>query len=146
MEHKYPYIPKEYYAAVMFACKIIREKKSFNRGINTAAKYYSVDRDELAKHVRARQAAGQKGSKREKYKYYAIAFFVAGDHYVDYQRPFREPICFEVVKATSLKNAKNQIRNKYGNYRYGPYAFISKDKECPTEESARETLREWESE
>ena len=42
-EYKYPYVPKEYYPAVMFACKIIRQNGTFNKAINSSAKYYGVD-------------------------------------------------------------------------------------------------------
>ena len=61
--YKYPYIPKDYYPAVMFACKLIREHGTFNRAIETASNYYNVNKSTLEKHVRARQAAGQKGRK-----------------------------------------------------------------------------------
>ena len=47
----YPYIPKQYYAAVMFACKMIRENGYFNKAINTAANYYNVNPKEVEKHV-----------------------------------------------------------------------------------------------
>jgi hypothetical protein len=65
MTYKYPYIPKDYYPAVMLACKIIRERKAFHWAINSAVKYYGVDQEELERYVRARQAAGQRGRKRK---------------------------------------------------------------------------------
>lgn len=71
MAYKYPYISREYYAAVMFACKMIRQNGYFNKAIQKAADYYGVDEDKLAKHVRARQGAGQKGTTR-KYKWYLL--------------------------------------------------------------------------
>lgn len=37
---KYPWIPKEYYAAVMFACKMIRENGCCNKDVHIAADYY----------------------------------------------------------------------------------------------------------
>ena len=46
-KYKYPYVPKEYYSAVMFACKLIRENGYFNKAIKTAAKYLSVHGDLL---------------------------------------------------------------------------------------------------
>lgn len=58
---KYPWIPREYYAATMFACKMIRENGYFNKAIDIASSYYGVDYDTLEGHVRARQAAGQRG-------------------------------------------------------------------------------------
>ena len=67
---KYPWVPKEYYPAVVFACKMIRENGYFNRAIHTAAKYYKVDEKKLESLVRERQAAGQKGKKRGTYKTY----------------------------------------------------------------------------
>lgn len=71
---KYPWIPKEYYAAVMYACKLIRDNGNYNKSIRIASNYYDVDEDTLSKHVRARQAAGQKGKTR-KYKYYVSLCF-----------------------------------------------------------------------
>ena len=59
-KYKYPYIPKEYYAATMYACKLIRKYGTFNVAVNTAAKEYGVNRKELKKHVVARAAAGHK--------------------------------------------------------------------------------------
>lgn len=69
---KYPYIPKGYYPAVMFACKMIRENGYFNQAIERSARYYGVDERTLEKHVRARQAAGQKGKKRGKMRWFAV--------------------------------------------------------------------------
>lgn len=70
--YKHPWIPKEYYSAVMFACKMIRENGYFNKAISCSANYYDVDYKTLEKHVRARQNAGKKGHKRGKFKYYTI--------------------------------------------------------------------------
>lgn len=75
----YPYIPKPYYAATMFACKMIRENGYFNKAIRTAARYYGVDSSELAKHVRARQAAGQKGKKRGSMMWFVVVEFYGSD-------------------------------------------------------------------
>ena len=57
-EYKYPYIPKEYFKAVMYACKLIRKYETFNVAVRTAANYYDVSVSEVAKHVKARAAAG----------------------------------------------------------------------------------------
>ena len=71
---KYPYIPKQYYAAVMYACKLIRYHGNYNTAIRISSNHYGVDADTLSKHVRARQAAGQK-RKTRKYKYYVSLCF-----------------------------------------------------------------------
>lgn len=77
--YKYPYIPKEYYAAVMYACKIIRETGNFNRAVRIASSYYDVDDEILERHIRKRQGAGQKGkaspTKNKKYKYFVVAAY-----------------------------------------------------------------------
>lgn len=117
-KHKYPFVPKEYYPAVMFACKLIREHNQFNRAVRTAASYYNVDRDELEAHIRKRQAAGQKGQKRGTYFWYVCEYVVANEHY-DYFEP--EFARYEVVKATNEKNAQDQIARKYD--RYGATGF-----------------------
>lgn len=74
--YKYPYIPKEYYAAVMYACKLVRETGERNNAVARAARYYGVDEDEVKKHFDARIAAGQKGKKSpnkgKQYKYFIV--------------------------------------------------------------------------
>lgn len=80
MAYKYPFIPdKTMYAAVMGACSYIRETGYFNKAVKYYANKYGVDEDELAKHVRARQGAGQKGKTR-KYKHFVC--IVIHDYYV----------------------------------------------------------------
>ena len=76
---KYPWIPGEYFAATMFACKMIRENGYFNKAIATAASYYGVDEHVLEKHVRARQAAGQRGVKRGQMKWFVVLEFRGTD-------------------------------------------------------------------
>ncbi len=66
--YKYPYIPKEYYAATIFACKMLRDNGYFNKAIKIASGYYSVDPDELEKHVRAKTNAGKKAKVEAGYK------------------------------------------------------------------------------
>lgn len=115
---KYPWIPKEYYAAVMFACKMLRENGFFNRSITTAANYYGVDPDVLAKHVRARQAAGQRGKKRGTYKTYR--FKGTAEHY--FRERFYGDVVFDVkIKALSLKNARKRLAEKVVGKEYDPY-------------------------
>ena len=72
-KYKYPYIPKEYYAATMFACKMIRENGYFNRAIEMASRYYDVDSEELKYYVNARKNAGEnKHNKGKKLKYFVV--------------------------------------------------------------------------
>ena len=117
--YKYPYIPKDYYPAVMYACSLIRKYGTFNVAVKTAANKYGVDKDEVAKHVRKRQGAGQKGTSR-KYKYYVVVGYT--DHWVneyDYDILFSQYCPQEwkenrqriknIIKATNLENAKKQI-------------------------------------
>lgn len=144
-EYKYPYIPKEYYPAVMFACKLIRQNGQFHRAINSASKYYGVNAEELEKHVRARQGAGQKGKTRSTYKYYAVQFDVAPDIYTDYD-PLLKGNRIEVLKATSEKNAKNHLHDKYDDRRYyegSSFVYIKRIEEFATKNEANEKAREW---
>lgn len=143
--YKYPYIPREYYAAVMFACKMIRQNGYFNKAINTAANYYGVDADEVEYHVRARQAAGQKGTaKGRKYHYYIVCKWseIAGDE--------RYIHGITVEKATSSGNAIKKFSNAdlkatmeldYGGS-YAPLIGHSLviDSEYESEESAQDGL------
>lgn len=61
---KYPYIADpQLYAAVKCACRMIRETGYFNKACQYAADEYGFNFEDIAKEVRKRQAAGQKGSK-----------------------------------------------------------------------------------
>ena len=113
-DYKYPYVPKEYYAAVIFACKMIRENGYFNKAIKTAANYYGVDADELEKHVRKRQGAGQKGKSR-KYFYYVVIYYPSSEDDEKLLEMTPEELlaqCYgRIVKATSTVNAEHVISN-----------------------------------
>ena len=113
MSYKYPYIPKEYYAATMFACKLIREYGTFNRAISTAAGHYDVNEDELAKHVRARQAAGQKGKKRGKMQWFIVFPYSRVQYRDNYDEVCMQPERFQVRKAKNEENA-NWVSDRYG--------------------------------
>lgn len=146
-EYKYPYVPKEYYPAVMFACKIIRQNGTFNKAINSSAKYYGVDPVVLTKYVRARQGAGQRGRKRAPYKWYAIAYRIAGDIYTDFdpflESDFKTAPSYEVLKATRYRNAREQLRLRHDQYRANRFAFVVKYKECESEIEARNQCQAW---
>lgn len=104
---KYPFIPKSLYPAVMFACKLLREGNGFEYSISASAKYYDVDKEELANHVRAREHAGQKGKKRGHYSNYIVEYVVE-DSLAECKR-FNEPYNTEVVKALNEKNAVDRV-------------------------------------
>lgn len=123
MAYKYPYIAdKKMYAAVMGACKWIRESGYFNKAVSYYADRFGVDEDELAKHIRARQGAGQKGKKRGTYKWFIVLTWESCDadgegHLVD----------IDIRKALNNKNAKHSWRsynraNDYGG-NYSAFRF-----------------------
>lgn len=130
MSTKYPWIPKEYYPAVMGACSYIRSTGWFNKAISYYAKKYNVDKDSLENYVRERQGAGQKikGSSRRNYKYYWFKY-VALD---DWDNPY---FGTGIYKATNRKNAINQISD----------GFVQIDEEVvfDTEAEAEEYATEW---
>ena len=68
----YPYIPKPYYPAVMFACKMLREGTGRNTAIYRASKYYHVDAEEVSKYVAQRSSVGRWGHPDAKPKYTVI--------------------------------------------------------------------------
>lgn len=119
--YKYPFIPREYYPAVMYACNCIRKYGTFNVAVNTAAKEYGVDRETVAKYVRQRQGAGQKGTTR-KYKWFVVVGW--GDVWCSwgdvnmllsaYDRDEwvknRKRVAL-VIKATDSANARKKIPN-----------------------------------
>lgn len=146
MAYKYPYISREYYAAVMFACKMIRQNGYFNKAIQKAADYYGVDEDKLAKHVRARQGAGQKGTTR-KYKWYLLLTVedcMAPDDcgtmnswFYYTEKDWRDHSHKTIVKATSRENAKKQAHG-YSAGEFEPFDSVKYIEEYDTEEEAQE--------
>jgi len=97
-EYKYPLIPKKYYPAVMFACKMIRKNGYFNKAIKVASNYYNVDSEKVEKYVRQRQSEGQKGKKLGTYKYYTVALICEENELLWYGGE-------KVVKALNKENA-----------------------------------------
>lgn len=117
--YKYPYIPKEYYPAVMYACSNIRKYKTFHWAVNAATKKYGVDAEKVAKYVRERQGAGQKGKSRS-YKFYVVCGW--SDEWVGYPgdellwsqadpQKWRENrrFCGKVIRAMNEENMRKQI-------------------------------------
>ena len=91
-DYKYPYInDKRLYAAVMCACKMIRENGWFNKAVEYAAETYGFEFDKVAEEVRKRQAAGRRASEEEKkergekttYKWFIYCIARASDARVD---------------------------------------------------------------
>lgn len=109
--YKYPWIPKEYYSAVIFACKMIRDNGYFNKAINTAANYYGVNAEKLSEFVRERQSAGQKGKKRGNYKHYRFKG-KADLFYGESQSFFGTHHFDETFKALNESNARKQLDEK----------------------------------
>jgi hypothetical protein len=127
MAYKYPWIPRKYYAAVMFACKMIRENNQFNRACRVASEYYDVDEYELRKHVSARAGAGKKGKKVGTMKW----FIVKIEHGTDALGPSDE--CeYEIVRGKNLGTVErrwmakcmrwNADQNPTGSA-YAPYIY-----------------------
>ena len=107
----------------MFACKLIRETGYFNKAVEEAADYYNVDEDELKRHIRERQAAGQKGkAKGRKYRWFILSRYELSD-----ALSFCEYGDYDIIRATSYTNAilhfaeadeRETMRRDYG----GSYA------------------------
>ena len=155
--YKYPYIAdKTMYAAVMGACKYIRETGYFHKAVSYYADKYGVDEDELERHIRARQAAGRKGgtsaSKGKKYKWFLVASVV--DSCEGSQRVVNK---FEVVKGLSKESVekkytdydfKRTMREDYGGY-YAPhyYHWVAKEFEIePSENEVRKAMEDYKKE
>ena len=143
MAYKYPYVPKRYYPAVMFACKMIRENGYFNKAIRTAADYYNVDEEELERHVRARQAAGQAGKPRGKMKWFIVDEFRGTD------AGGEQKTKTEIVRGKSLETVERRFftqdmdynrRHDYGGS-YAQYVTHNVYGPYDTKEQAEHELR-----
>ena len=142
-KYKYPLIPKEYYPAVMLACKIIRERNTFNKAVKIASKYYNVDENELIYHIRARQAAGQKGtSAGRKYKWYIIFEITECC-----EGSMSKVTGLSYEKATSVENAVKHFRkndhidSSDSYYTYSTFHVPLTEQGFDTEEEAEDFLR-----
>lgn len=128
MDYKYPYIPKEYYAATMFACKMIRGNGYFNKAINIAANYYMLDKEELRKHVVARTTAGKKLKSETGYKMKTYEVIIACACDANPEPSYR----VEKVKGKSEESVRKRFeenclrftrRNDTGS-NYSPYEYV----------------------
>ena len=102
MSVKYPYIAnKRLYAAVMYACKLIRETGYRNKAIQTAANEYDFNFEDVEKEIIKRQVAGRKAkSKPRKYKWYIVGTYEACE--ADYEYNL---ISVKIKRALNKSNA-----------------------------------------
>lgn len=149
--YKYPYIPdKRMYAAVMGACSWIRDSGCFNKAVRYYADKYNVDEEELAMHIRARQAAGQKGktaaSKGRKYKYFLVCETVwcEANGETQYYNPavVKGLTAKSVVKRYSEHDWNMTVRRDYGGV-YAPEYGHEVIGEYATQAEAEEALRQY---
>lgn len=133
----YPYIAnKKLYAAVMFACKMIRENGYFNKAVKIAANYYDVDENEVIAQVRARQSAGQKKANaktKRKYKWFTCCIVTQsfGVGQQDVSEPF-------VRRGLDAKNISRDEGHFYygGNYEWESFETAMKEYETKKEAEA----------
>lgn len=59
-EYKYPWVPREYFAAMMGALKMIQDTGHFNKAVNYYSGKYNVDPNTLVKYIKERQGIEQK--------------------------------------------------------------------------------------
>jgi len=122
---KYPYIAdKSMYAAVMGACKWIRESGYFNKATQYYADKYGLDVDNVRAEVRKRQSAGQKGKKTGAMKWFVVMKMVTSEATGVWDMA-GEP---RVVKAKSKKSAgADYLRENRASDYGGSYAQVASD-------------------
>ena len=146
MGNNYPYIAdKRLFAAVMGACRYIRETGYFNKAVAFYADKYNLPEEAIAKEVRRRQAAGQRSKKKTmSYKYFVVARYSSCD-------ADQEPnlVGKYVVKASSKENAEKRFHeidwketraNDYGGS-FAPYYWSEVIAEFDAKEEAEKSLR-----
>lgn len=138
---------KDLYSAVMFACSMIREHggQYFKIAIKKAAGYYQVDRDDVEKYVRQRQADGRRKSSKTKgikYKYYAIESSEGGERS---NGAYFEPkwAVYSVAKATNKTNAMKQLSKGDDWSEYGTQTWFGRVEEFSTRQEAEACIRNW---
>ena len=151
MGYKYPYIPdKRMYAAVMGACSYIRETGWFNRAVRYYADQYDVDEEELARHIRARQAAGRKGkpsaNKGRKFKWFIVVstcFTEAhGENFASNPQILKGLTSDSVERRFLESDEKETIQNDYGGS-FSPRISHMTLGEFDTKEDAENSLKKW---
>lgn len=143
--YKYPYIPdKKLYAAVMGACRYIRSTGWFNKAVNYYAGKYDVDPDDVVREVRKRQAAGQAGRKRGKFKYYAVEYTPGTNSEWGINYFSEEYASYKVVKAMSKRNAEVQMcKNDAIFSDWGPVTYIGRMKAFDNKKDAENQVTMW---
>ena len=122
-QYKYPLIPKKYFPAVMFACKMIREGVGRNVACRRAANYYDVEEEAVSHHVAMRSGAGNKGKKR------TPVYLVWTDHrgtvfkcwcrskfektYRGYNEDLHKIVCAEFSDKTKAENYCAELNERY---------------------------------
>ncbi len=138
------------FAAVMGACSYIRETGYFNKAVSFYADKYGVDEKELARHIRERQAAGQKGrksaSKGRKYKWFFVCKTISTD--ADPVPVYQYP---EIVRGLTPETVKRRytehdfirtMREDYGG-NYAPNYHHVVIAAFDTKEEAENNLPHW---
>lgn len=150
---KLPYIPnKKLYAAVMGACKWIREDGCFNKATSYYSDKYNVSVDDVRKYVRIAQGNGQKkaNEKRPKRKYYWFAIEYAywtlhdvGFCGIDYLRDHSQKY-YAVKKGLSedsVTRAMTKNERVFGDYDH--YKQFLRIEKFDTEQHAQQKVNEW---
>ena len=149
MAYKYPFIPdKRMYAAVMGACKYIRETGYFNKAVQYNADKFGVDPNELEKEIRKRQSAGQKGKSSKnagsKQHYFIVVQTVWTDAngYSCGSPQILRGVSKETVEKRFVdSDFKRTVRNDYGGS-YAP-SFDHVVAEFASKNEAEEALPNW---
>ena len=136
----YPIIPPKYEAAVLYACERIRETSWFNVSVSEALEVYDLcesDREELERHIRARQAAGQRKASRRKgaytYRWYSVEIAdIANGRYI-----------VDTVKANNENDAIAIILDKHGINVDDVRDQSTKVKQSKTKRDAEAITRRW---
>lgn len=147
---KLPYIPnKNLYAAVMGACKWIREDGYFNKATKYYADKYNVSVDEVKKYVRIAQGNGQREANKRKptkrYFWYAIEYgyynYKQLDYGVDiYDRTFST---FDVKRALSKDSLKRTMTKNEGYGEYSDHKIFHRIEGFTTKEEAVKAMNSW---
>ena len=134
-------------AATLGACSYIRNTGYFNKAISYYANRYNVDEKKLAENVRARQAAGQRGSKtKRKYNWFAVEYSMGNER--------NGAAYFESLEAqyttergVSADTVKRRL-SAHDDYisEYSPCHWFGRVIACDSEQSANDLIAQWKAE
>lgn len=149
--HVMDYIPdKDLYAAVMFACKMVKDGTDYHDAVRRASRYYDVEADDVRHYMSQRSGrtrANKPNKPKRKYRWFAIAYHMSTlDDYNDEADPWHQT--YAVEKGFTAQTVQSRL-SKNEDFRrslYQPVHCFDRIEAFDTEQEANAAVVEWKKE